>query len=831
MVGVTLALLSLVTVTVFDIGGNTSDTPDASLQVEKQGDEVVVNVLKNKNVKSIKVSGPSGNQKIISNPNAGSSVSISDGIGNYNIIGVMSDGKEQVIRTTELDLNLETSTTSGTLSINPNIPNADIVSKDQNGRIIDKDKTDTNGDFTVETVSEGSVMANVEGFDQYSTMTNINNDLYSSKEVKTSSVESNSGIEFTVDGGDVVTLTNSSGDKVDVLYESKNGATQIGNPWQLEASNNDKINDRELELINGIDADKESFKSFNDGNAISSHPDVTKGGNKIKDKSKLSELTVTWIDVGQADSILINAKGGDKMVIDTGDRFDDAKNTIHYINKKGINKIDHLVASHQDSDHIGGHENFINTLGSSRLGNIYDNGVPRSTQTAQDYVNAVSNQGLSITEVERGDNIPFDGAKVEVLNPKNIGDSGEDGSKNDVVVLKLTHGDNKMFFGGDVESESESEIVDAYSGNLNIDVMDVPHHGSSTSSSDKLLNELTPKTAIVSAPYDSQFGHPDDQVINRYESRNIDLLWTAANGNITIESDGTNIEKSFEKGELNDVTKDSSYDISVQSIKSSVEQGSTVNVDYKITNTGNIPDIQDIKLNVENQNNPVDENEEIKLSESESVSKTLSWTTSSDQNPQDYTVTVSTEDDSVDNTVSITGTNDGSNGESSTVNLLNPSFEDGSGADATNWIETDTANSGRTNSFNSFSAHDGSYAIVMNDLTGSYSGRVAESSKFDVSAGNNYNFGAYYYLPETESPDKTTNYRQKIELRWFDGDGNTVGSDAQDTGDISTYDSWTKVSVSGEAPSGSTKAKILISAKEDNNKNGNIYWDSVFINN
>lgn len=172
------------------------------------------------------IEGPSDNQKIISNPVAGLSVSIQDGEGTYNVIVSSSKSREQVIRKTDLDLNIETSKTTGTLSINPNIPKTDVISKDKNRHIIDINETDTNGKFSVETVEKGTVVANVKGFNDHTTISGISNSLYTSKKVDVESVKSNNGIDFTADSsGDVFTISNSTGHKVDVLYESNNGVT------------------------------------------------------------------------------------------------------------------------------------------------------------------------------------------------------------------------------------------------------------------------------------------------------------------------------------------------------------------------------------------------------------------------------------------------------------------------------------------------------------------------------------------------------------------------------------------------------------------------------
>lgn len=103
----------------------------------------------------------------------------------------------------------------------------------------------------------------------------------------------------------------------------------------------------------------------------------------------------------------------------------------------------------------------------------------------------------------------------------------------------------------------------------------------------------------------------------------MDLFWTAANGNVTVTSDGTSIATSTEKGEVNDVTRDSNYEISVQSTDSSVEQGLDANIQIQLTNNGNVPDIQDIEMDVSGQSNPVDQKDNVKLTESESTSISL----------------------------------------------------------------------------------------------------------------------------------------------------------------------------------------------------------------
>lgn len=158
----------------------------------------------------------------------------------------------------------------------------------------------------------------------------------------------------------------------------------------------------------------------------------------------------------------------------------------------------------------------------------------------------------------------------------------------------------------------------------------------------------------------------------------------------------------------------------------------------------------------------------------------------------------------------------------------NPSFELGSDRNADNWNEVDTADSGRTDSF----SLNGNKSIGMRDLTGDYSGRILESDRIAVSSGRTYEFGAYYYLPSNESKFDDTaasDYRNKVEIVWIDGSGDVI-RDTDTFVDASEFDSWNKITVTGDSPSEAVEAELRIGSKEDNKNDGNIYWDSAFVN-
>lgn len=701
---------------------------------------------------------------------------------------------------------VESSTVSGSLNINPPVSGQEVISKNSDGIVIDTAVTDSQGEFSIESVSSGTILANVEGFEDVSSISNIDNPLYTSKEVSVSSVKQNGGINLSSGVQSVITLSNATGSKVDVSYNSDTeGTVTVSNPWQLKGMS--KISNNKGVVSKEINTDSNKFVKFNNGSNIKSYENIDTGEDKIEG---ISNLSVTWIDVGQADSILLTSKNGENMLVDSGGFQDNGQTVIDYLNKTGVKKIHHLIGTHQDADHIGGHEKIINTFGSSGIGNVYDNGNSRTTGTYQEYINAVSNNNLSITEVSRGDTIPFDGANVEVLNPKNNTDSGSSGSDNDVVALKVSQAGNSIFLGGDIESESESRIVDAEKGSLDVEVMDVPHHGSSTSSSNKLLDELDPQFGFVSAPFDSQFGHPDDVVINRYENRGTDLFWTAANGNVTTKSSTSGIQTSIERGSVNDVTKSPNYELSVQNIPNSVNQGSEVKPDIQISNNGNVTDIQDITMTASGQ--IVDEEVDVRLVESQSTSFTLSWNTDGFAT-KDYTLVISTEDDSISRTVTVNGSEGGTSNLSDSIQ--NPSFESTGGWD---FSDTDVQRS-------SDASFDGNFSASMKDLTQGYDGRILESNKVNVTGNEYYNTEIYYNIQSPSGSRDSNLDEYSVEIVWFDSSDNKISTNGV-FGDFSNSGgTWEEVSFSKQAPSAAQSAKLKIRAREGGTNNPTVYWD------
>lgn len=258
------------------------------------------------------------------------------------------------------------------------------------------------------------------------------------------------------------------------------------------------------------------------------------------------ELEIHHIDVGQADATVLVSPTGETMLIDSGDYRDDGAEVLAYLDEQGIDRIDHLVTTHPHADHIGGHEAVIDTYERERggIGASYDPGVAHTTQTYDEYLDAVERHSVDLFEVRAGDSIPFSGVDVTVLNPPEE-ETTQDLHDNSIALL-IEFGETTYLTTGDLEAEVELRLVEEYGEKLDATVYQAGHHGSSTSSSEPFLDAVDPETAIISSAGDSQFGHPHDETLEALDDRGVETYWTGAHGNVVVTSDGDTVSVSAE---------------------------------------------------------------------------------------------------------------------------------------------------------------------------------------------------------------------------------------------------------------------------------------------
>jgi len=251
-------------------------------------------------------------------------------------------------------------------------------------------------------------------------------------------------------------------------------------------------------------------------------------------------LSVHFLDVGQGSSVFVEGPTGETMLVDSGDWSDDGEDVLAYLQARGVERLDYLVTSHADADHIGGHAAVIEhfeTEGDG-VGAVYDPGITSSSQTYDDYLDAVETHNVTLYETRAGDPIPMSGVDAEVLAPPRRHLAGSDRNENS-IVLRIGFGNSTFLLPGDGEDASEEFLADEYGEGLNATVLSAGHHGSESSSSAAFLDIVTPRVAVVSSAYDSQYGHPHEAVLSRFAERDVRTYWTATHGAVRLTSNGS----------------------------------------------------------------------------------------------------------------------------------------------------------------------------------------------------------------------------------------------------------------------------------------------------
>lgn len=247
------------------------------------------------------------------------------------------------------------------------------------------------------------------------------------------------------------------------------------------------------------------------------------------------------LDVGQADATLIETPDDETVVVDTGGWQQEGQGIIDHLEFLGIEHVDHLVATHAHADHIGGHADLIEHFETERdgIGFVYDSGLTHTTAAYQDYIDAVDEYGHDLLVVEEDEFLPVDGIDVFVLNPPTNG--GGDDLDYNCVVLRVDHDEVTYLTTGDAGADAEARMVSDWGGQLPADIYQAGHHGSSTSSTEPFLDAVDPETSVISSAYDSQFGHPDDEVLSRYGDFGIETYWTGVHGEAVMTIDGQSV--------------------------------------------------------------------------------------------------------------------------------------------------------------------------------------------------------------------------------------------------------------------------------------------------
>lgn len=251
-------------------------------------------------------------------------------------------------------------------------------------------------------------------------------------------------------------------------------------------------------------------------------------------------LSVHFIDVGCGDSILI--KCGDRTaLIDTGS-FSLSGKTEYYLKHSGVNKLDLFVATHTDSDHIG---DFVSVADSFEIDNLWISNLCTDkksdfTENEKTLFKKISEKKINVISPECK-TYSFGSADLQVLSPSKKYDNDNDNS----LVIKLTYKNVSYLFTGDSGEKAEMEMLSTNT-DLSSTVLKVSHHGSSSATSQKFLNAVSPEYAVISAGDENKY-LPNRKTVDRLKKSGAEILRTDRNGNIIVATDGNFISVFCEK--------------------------------------------------------------------------------------------------------------------------------------------------------------------------------------------------------------------------------------------------------------------------------------------
>lgn len=270
------------------------------------------------------------------------------------------------------------------------------------------------------------------------------------------------------------------------------------------------------------------------GCVIEIHDNKTRNGESPADSSQntVGKLKIHFIDVGQADSILIQC-GSENILIDAGNN-DDRDMVADYIKSQGVNRLDYVVGTHPHEDHIGGLDRVIESFD---IGKVYMPKASSNTKTYKDVLEAIKAKGLKITNPVPGSNLKLGDASVDIFAPNST--KYED-VNNYSIVMKLKYGNTSYLFMGDAEVVSEDEIINK-GFDVTADLIKIGHHGSNSSTSELFLDRVEPDYAVIFVGIGNDYGHPTKTTMDKLKKRNIPVYRTDENGTIVVTSDGDKI--------------------------------------------------------------------------------------------------------------------------------------------------------------------------------------------------------------------------------------------------------------------------------------------------
>lgn len=250
-------------------------------------------------------------------------------------------------------------------------------------------------------------------------------------------------------------------------------------------------------------------------------------------------VVVRYLDVGQADSILVQSEGIN-MLIDAGTNSS-GQTVVKDLEDLGVTKIDYLIGTHPHEDHIGGMDDIIKNF---NIENFYMPDAITTTRTFEDVLDALNEKNITLQTPKIGEMFNIDGVSLECLY---VG-SDESDLNNTSIVLRLMYGEVSFLFMGDATKIVEDKLLNKV---IQSDILKVGHHGSQYSSKETFIKEVSPTYAVISVGKNNTYKHPAELTIKTLNKYGAKVLRTDELGTIIFSSDGKRISYKTEETNTN----------------------------------------------------------------------------------------------------------------------------------------------------------------------------------------------------------------------------------------------------------------------------------------
>jgi competence protein ComEC len=263
------------------------------------------------------------------------------------------------------------------------------------------------------------------------------------------------------------------------------------------------------------------------------------------------KLHLDFLDVGQGDSALVTMPDGTTLLVDGGGRpninqaedesvFERDSRSIgegvvsQYLWSRGIDRVDYILATHADADHIDGLNDVARNF---KVRGAIVARTPADDPEYTRFADTMKEAGVPVEKIGAGDVLRFGDVSAQVLWPPPTRDETAPSRNNDSIMLLIRYGEKSFLLTGDIEKEGEAAVL-SESANLKSDLVKVAHHGSKTSSVEAFVAGTHPSLAIISVGRTSMFGHPNKEVVERWRASGAEVMTTGQRGTISVVTDG-----------------------------------------------------------------------------------------------------------------------------------------------------------------------------------------------------------------------------------------------------------------------------------------------------